>query len=112
MLGREGVTPPSEKMNLAFCGIGMRGALDLQGLSDLKQNVVAVCDVDWSTSSGFCGRAAAGPSTSRTLATAAKYPTAKRYTDYRKMLEERDKNIDGVAIATLDHTRGHRASRR
>ena len=104
VLGRGGVTPPSEKMNLAFCGVGMRGALDLQELSDLKQNVVAVCDIDWSTSSGFGGRAAAGPPTSRNLATVAKYPNAKRYDDYRKMLEEQEKNIDGVVIATPDHT--------
>jgi predicted dehydrogenase len=104
VLGLGGATPPSERMNLAFCGIGMRGALDLQELSDLKQNVVAVCDVDWSVSSGFGGRAQAGPPTSRTAATAAKYPNAKKYDDYRKMLEEQEKNIDGVVVATPDHT--------
>src|SRR5512141_2360520 len=75
VLGRGGATPPSEKMNLAFAGIGMRGALDLTELSNLSQNVVAVCDIDWSASAGFGGRAGATP-TSRTLATAAKYPNA------------------------------------
>jgi len=100
VLGQGGIAPPSERMNLAFVGIGMRGAADLQALAELNQNVVALCDVDWSTSSAF-GRGGAGRGT---VATAAKYPQAKRYDDYRKMLHEQDKNIDGVVIATPDHT--------
>ena len=99
VLGRGGATPPSEKMNLAFAGIGMRGALDLTELSNLDQNVVAVCDVDWSTRTGRAGGPGRG-----TVATAAKFPNAKRYDDYRKMLEEQEKNIDGVVVATPDHT--------
>ena len=99
VLGLDGTTPPSERMNLAFVGIGMRGAEDLKQLADLKQNVVAVCDVDWSTPTGGRGGFARG-----TVPTANNYPSAKRYDDYRKMLEEQDKNIDGVVIATPDHT--------
>ncbi|MGE5489125.1 MAG: Gfo/Idh/MocA family oxidoreductase [bacterium] len=87
-------------MNLAFVGIGMRGALNLSELASLGQNVVAICDVDWSTPSG--GRP--GAARRGTVATAAGYPQAKRYTDYRKMLEEQEKNIDGVVISTPDHT--------
>src|SRR5271169_5781538 len=100
LLGRDdGVVPPSERMNLAFVGIGIRGAEDLRQLAELKQNVVAVCDVDWSTpvtGRGGFGRGA--------VVTANNYPDAKRYEDYRKMFEEQEKNIDGVVIATPDHT--------
>jgi len=101
VLGRGGVDPPSERMNLAFVGVGMRGAYDLQELANLNQNVVALCDVDWRENTS--GRAGAPPR-GGTLATAQKYPNAKRYDDYRKMLQEQEKNIDGVVIATPDHT--------
>src|SRR5512141_882673 len=94
VLGRGGATPPSDRMNLAFAGIGMRGALDLQELAALDQNVVAVCDVDWSTPAAGRGGFGRG-----TVPTAEKYPKAKRYDDYRKMLQEQEKNIDGVVIA-------------
>src|SRR5512135_2392206 len=90
VLGRQGATPPSEKMNLAFVGIGMRGAENLRQLADLTQNIVALCDVDWSTPAGGRGGFGRG-----TTPTANNYPNAKRYEDYRKMLQEQEKNIDG-----------------
>lgn len=100
VLGRGGVEPPSERMNLAFCGAGMRGAEDLRQMNDLKQNIVAICDIDSSTPAagrgGIGGRGVG--------ATMANYPNAKKYDDYRKMLEEQEKNIDAVVIATPDHT--------
>ena len=37
--------PPSEKVNLAFIGLGTYGARGLRELA--SHNVVAVCDVDW-----------------------------------------------------------------
>ncbi len=84
VLGRGGEAPPSERLNIA--GVGVAG----QGGSDLGQfpnhNIVALCDVDW--------RHAAG--------TFRKFPGARRYTDYRRMLEEA-KDIDAVVVATPDH---------
>jgi predicted dehydrogenase len=50
------------------------------------QNIVALCDVDWRHASGIF----------------KKYPNAKQYKDYRKMLEEQ-KDIDAVVVATPDH---------
>ncbi len=35
-----------------------------------------------------------------------KFPNAKKYKDFRVMLDKEDKNIDGVIIATPDHTHG------
>jgi len=53
-----------------------------------SQNIVALCEVD---------RKALEK-------TSKEYPEAKRYKDYRVMLEEVDDKIDAVMIATPDHT--------
>jgi len=85
VLGGPGYTPPSEKLNIAGIGVGGQGAHDIDQVSD--ENIVALCDVD--------RRQAA--------ATFNKYPRAKRYRDFRRMLEK-EKNIDAVVVATPDHT--------
>jgi len=85
VLGDPGRNPPSERLNIAGIGVGGRGSNDLQALS--SENIVALCDVD----------------ADRAKATFKKYPLAKRYQDFRKMLEKEDKNIDAVVIATPDH---------
>ncbi len=82
--GAEGPAP-SEKLNIAGVGIGGQGGSDIQEVS--SENIVALCDVD---------SAHAGP-------IFQKYPGAKRYQDFRVMLEK-EKNIDAVVIGTPDHT--------
>lgn len=96
VLGRGGATPPSDKINIAMIGAGGRGAISLQNLRD--ENIVALCDVDWRTESR--SQFPAGK-------LAAQYPAAKKYHDYRKMLEEMDKSIDAVVVATPDHSHAH-----
>jgi predicted dehydrogenase len=95
VLGR-GDTPPSEKLNIAMIGTGGRGAVSLQNLTN--HNIVALCDVDWRTESR--SQFPAGK-------VAAQYPKAKRFDDYRRMLEEMDKSIDAVVVATADHSHAH-----
>ena len=68
VLGGSGETAPSEKLNVAGIGIGGKGFDDLQQLS--SQNIVALCDVDHHY---------AAPAF-------RKWPEAKRYHDFRKML--------------------------
>ena len=85
VLGGAGNTPPSEKLNIAGIGVGGQGASDLEALE--SQNIVALCDVHWSHAAG----------------TFKRYPNAKKYKDFRKMLDEEDKNIDAVVVATPDH---------
>ena len=84
VLGLNGATPPSGKLNIAGIGIGGQGAGDLNQLT--SENIVALCDVDWSHGAG----------------TFKKFPNAKPYKDFRKMLEEQ-KDIDAVVVATPDH---------
>jgi predicted dehydrogenase len=86
VLGGPGQTPPSEKLNIACIGVGGMGANDVQSVS--SENIVALCDVDW-------GR--------HTAETFAKHPGAKKYKDFRRMLDAEDKNIDAVTVSTPDH---------
>jgi len=75
---------PNEKLNIAVIGVNGRGAADLSGVK--SENIVALCDAD------------------ETMAAQARtrYPDAKFYTDFRKLLDQ--KGIDAVVVATPDHT--------
>ncbi|MHC4694505.1 MAG: Gfo/Idh/MocA family protein [Planctomycetota bacterium] len=85
VLGGPRNIPPSEKLNIAGIGVGGMGGSNLRQLG--SENIVALCDVDHNYAAG----------------TFKRYPKAKVYTDYRKMLEKQ-KDIDAVVIATPDHT--------
>ena len=75
----------SRKIALACIGVGGKGDSDASGVA-ANNEVVAICDVD-----------------AKTLAKgAAKYPNAKQYSDFRKMLDE-VKGIEAVTISTPDH---------
>ncbi len=84
VIGLRGAAGPNSKLNLAGIGIGGQGGADLSHME--SENIVALCDVD---------RAHAAH-------TFKKYPKAKIFADYRKMLDEM-KEIDAVVIATPDH---------
>ncbi len=85
VLGR-GSVPPSDKLNIAGVGIGGMGRNNVAECA--LENIVALCDVDDTQAAPVFG----------------KYPKAKRYKDFRKMLEQ-EKGIDAVIVATPDH--GH-----
>ncbi len=73
------------KLGIACIGVGGKGASDMAGAA--KDNeIVAICDVDENTLNK------AGE----------KYPNAKRYRDFRKMLDE-VKEIEAVTVSTPDH---------
>jgi predicted dehydrogenase len=130
VLGR-GYTPPSDKLNIACVGVGGMGRSNLINLA--SQNIVALCDVDWgftdsklatldtdkSNWQSHIDHPDAGPAVAaadaaknseKTKARVANIlhlkndliPKAKRYSDYREMLEKQ-KDIDGVVVATPDH---------
>ncbi len=76
-----------ERLNLGIIGTAHRGGENLKGVK--SENIVALCDVDETL-----------------LAKAAEqHPGAKKYRDWRKMLDRKD--IDAVVISTPDHTHVH-----
>jgi predicted dehydrogenase len=78
--------PPDSKLNIAAIGLGSRGAVLLRD-HFRSENIIALSDVD-----------------AKKAATSFKrFPNAKRYVDFRVMLEK-EKNIDAVVVATPDHT--------
>jgi len=86
VLGGRNRTAPSDKLNIAAIGAGGQGAWDLGELA--SENIVALCDVDWH----HCA------------ATFDRFPSARRYKDFRLMLDKEHGNIDAVLVATPDHT--------
>ncbi len=101
VLGKNGHTAPNSKLNIAGIGIGGMGKSNLGAVctplskrneenwpNKNSQNIVALCDVDWAYAKK----------------TFEEYPDAKRYKDYRVMLDEMGDKIDAVIIATPDHT--------
>src|SRR5580692_6304287 len=87
VLGGPGQTPPSERPNLAGIGCGGMGGGDIGTFTKLGANFVALCDVDETRSAG----------------TFNAHPNARRYKDFREMLDKEAKNIDAVTVGTPDH---------
>jgi predicted dehydrogenase len=85
VLGGAGQSSANEKLNIAGIGVGGQGGGDMDALS--SQNIVALCDVD----------------DQRAADTFNKFPNARKYKDFRKMLDKEHKNIDAVMVATPDH---------
>lgn len=85
VLGLRGADSPNSKLNIAAIGLNNQGNSDLQGMK--SENIVALCDVD----------------TQGTDKVGKQFQKAKHYRDYRKMLDEMDKEVDAVLIATPDH---------
>ncbi len=75
---------PNEKLNIAGIGMGGMGSHDMEQVS--SENIVALCDVDDVHAAKVFER----------------YPNAKKYRDFRVMLEKQ-KDIDAVVVATPDH---------
>jgi predicted dehydrogenase len=74
----------NEKLNMGCIGVGGKGWVDMHGVAG--ENIAAICDVD----SERLGKAE------------AKFPRAKKFADFRKLLELKD--IDAVTVSTPDHT--------
>jgi len=92
ILGLNGAVSPNNKLNVACIGVGGRGSANVDGVKG--ENIVALCDVD----SVRAGMAKKGGSSQ------AKAPAAKIYQDFRKMLDEMNRQIDAVTVSTPDHT--------
>ena len=78
---------PNEKLNVACIGVNGKGDSDSDQAAK-HAKLVAICDVD------------EGHLESK----AKKHGDAKKFTDFRKMLDEMGKDIDCVTVSTPDHT--------
>lgn len=83
--GRAESRSPNEKLNIGVIGCGGKGSSDTENAS--SENIVALCDVDDHRAAG----------------TFKKFPDAKRYKDFREMLDK-EKTLDAVIVSTPDHT--------
>jgi Zn-dependent alcohol dehydrogenase len=82
---------PADMLNIAVVGLGGQGVSNLKGVKG--QNIVALCDVD----DVRAGKAY------------EQHPGATKFTDFRKMFDALEKQIDAVVISTPDHTHFHPA---
>ena len=87
VLGGRGYKAPSDRLNIACIGVGGVGGSNTRSLAELGENIYALCDVDEEYAADVL----------------YSYPKAKRYIDYRKMLDN-EKEIDAVMVATPDNT--------
>lgn len=83
-----GTAQANEKLNLALVGVGGRGDWFVGTIPQLQQNLVALCDVD----------------ETRNPSAYERLPKARKFRDFRRMLEEMGNSLDGVIVATPDHT--------
>ncbi|MEO5826987.1 MAG: Gfo/Idh/MocA family oxidoreductase [Gemmatimonadales bacterium] len=86
VLGR-GYTAPSDMLRMGSIGIGGKGDSDITGMVKAGVSVAALCDVDWRQGRKSFGR----------------YPDAKRFKDYREMLDKMGSELDVITISTPDH---------
>jgi predicted dehydrogenase len=76
----------NEQIRVAGIGIGGKGSSDIDQASKVME-VVALCDID----------------EQRLNLKGKSWPSAKKYFDYRKLIDEMAKNIDAVTVSTADH---------
>jgi predicted dehydrogenase len=87
VLGRGQQRPPSDTVSVACIGAGGMGRNDARGLAQAGATIVALCDVD--------DDAAAE--------TYRAYPQARRYKDWRELLERERDRVDAISVSTPDH---------
>jgi predicted dehydrogenase len=76
----------TKKLNVAVIGVDRRGRANLDGVAG--ENIVALCDAD----------------ETRLDKALQRFPKAKRFVDFRQMLDQMHGQIEGVVVSTPDHT--------
>lgn len=77
----------NEKLNIALIGVGEQGRGFIRRVRRIDHNLVALCDVD-----------------QRRIEAAGEVPGARVYSDFRRLLDEMDRELDAVIIATPHHS--------
>ena len=81
-----GFKSPNEKLNIASIGAGGKARSSITICDRAKENIVALCDPD-------------GASAKQVF---EKFDKAPRYTDFRRMFDKEERNIDAVIVAIPD----------
>ncbi|MFP4192260.1 MAG: Gfo/Idh/MocA family protein [Candidatus Hydrogenedentota bacterium] len=102
------VAGANERVNLAFIGVGGMGGSNLAIISGRRNpdyaphaervtgaHIAALCDVDLRRE---------GPRSPTPAEAFDAYPDAAKYHDYRKMLDEMERDIDAVVVSTPNHS--------
>ncbi|MHB9007788.1 MAG: Gfo/Idh/MocA family protein [Limisphaerales bacterium] len=76
------------RLNVAAIGIGGQGRGNIDNVAGCGANLVALCDVDHAYAAD----------------TFKKYPQARAFKDFRRMLDAMGREIDAVIVSTPDHT--------
>ena len=79
--------PANEKLSMALVGVGGRGDWFVGAMPGFGTRFAALCDVR----------------EDRLAKVGEKFPEARRFTDFREMLETMRDKIDGVIVAAPDH---------
>jgi len=83
------IIAPSDKVNMAFCGIGNQGGSDVQTINKSGMvNTTVLCDVDMGAQ--------------HTVRSMNAYPDAKKYKDFREMFDKSLKDFDAVCVGIPD----------
>ena len=85
----------NDRINIACIGVGGKGDSDSNAAAECGGNIVAICDVDQNTLEKK----------------GQQFAQAKRFQDYRKLLDQMGKDIDAVTVSTPDHNHGVAALR-
>lgn len=84
----QGMTPPSDQLNVAVIGGGGKGFSDaVNAWNNGTSNIAAIVDVDFNMAAEAF----------------AKFPNAKQYKDWRHMFDDMS-DIDAITVSTPDHT--------
>src|SRR5437762_14289904 len=76
----------NDKIRVAGIGVGGKGSGDIEQAARLM-DVTALCDID----------------DERLGKRAATWPSAEKFSDYRKLFDRMGKEIDAVTVSTPDH---------
>jgi len=88
VLGGKGYTAPSDRLIVAGVGAGGKGKSDITNFyASGKADIGYLCDVDTRSAADIVG----------------KFPKAKFYSDWRRMLDKEHKNFDAVSVSIPDH---------
>ena len=90
---------PNSKLQTAHIGIAGKGYTDTSQIADdPRSEVIALCDVDLRRLDSD------DPKNQRRGRPPISFPAAKKYQDYREMLNDLGDKIDAISVSTPDHT--------